>query len=82
MLKQTTILDQFKSKKSDTSQVDTIALSINYCILQFMALVCSILTLNIAGSDFEGSDKLMVMANSAPPCATSIYSEILKIPSG
>ena len=47
-----------------------------------MALVCSILTLNIAGSDFEGSDKLVVMANSAPPCATSIYSEILKIPSG
>ena len=46
---------------------------------------CGLFILNLfksAGSDFEGSDKLVVMANSAPPCATSIYSEILKIPSG
>lgn len=43
--------------------------------------ILSFILIQELGSDFEGSDKLVVMANSAPPCATSIYSEILKIPS-
>lgn len=43
--------------------------------------ILSFILLKELGSEFEGSDKLVVMANSAPPCTHQIYSEILKIPS-
>jgi len=43
--------------------------------------ILSFILIKELGSEFEGSDKLVVMANSAPSFADSIYSEILKIPS-
>jgi len=43
--------------------------------------ILSYILIQELGSDFEGSEKLVVMADSAPPCAELIYTEILKIPS-
>lgn len=42
--------------------------------------ILSYILIKELGSDFEGSDRLLLMADSAPACAKSVYTAMLKVP--